>query len=103
MGRPHRVQRTRLKRAEVAKRLGISKSTVRRLEGVELFPLIDHQGIRYFDAGRVEELRHRVDGEHFVGLEPEQHQRAQALCVAAGTTLSAWVREQIETKLLADS
>lgn len=74
---------------------------MRRLEGVELFPLIDERGVRYFDPQRVEELADRVDGEDFVGLPPEKCRRARALCIEKGTTLSAWVREQIETKLLA--
>lgn len=74
---------------------------MRRLEGVELFPLIGERGVRYFDPGRVEELAERCDGEDFVGLNPEQHRKAKALCIALGTTLKAWVREQIETRLLA--
>lgn len=91
----------RLTRAQVAKRLGVSVSTVRNLEGRELFPAIDGRGIRYFDAGRVEEIAERMEGEGFVGLAPEEHRKAKALCAELGTTLSAWVREQIETKLLA--
>lgn len=77
------------------------KTTVRNLEGVELFPLIGERGIRYFDASRVEELANRCAGEDFVGLDPEKLLKAKALCCAMGTTLSAWVREQIETRLLA--
>ena len=77
------------------------KTTVRELEGVELFPLIGERGVRYFDPERVAELSARMRGEDFVGLAPDQLQRAKALCDAKGTTLSAWVREQIEKRLLA--
>lgn len=94
--------RTRLTRIEVARRLGVSKSWVRRLEGVELFPLIGPGGVRYFDAGRVDELAESLGVDGFVGLKPEEHRRAKALCIEAGTTLRAWVREKIETELLAD-
>lgn len=72
------------------------------MEGRQLFPVIDNRGVRYFDAGRVDELAERMNGESFVGLRPEDHRRAKALCASLGTTLTAWVREQIETKLLAE-
>lgn len=104
MGRPLTVRgyKPRLTRSEVADRLGVSKPTVRRLEGVHLFPFVGPDGVHYFDAGRVEELAERVRGESFVGLDPRQRLRAQAICSELGTTLSAWVREQIETRLLSD-
>lgn len=104
MGRPRsfRAFKARLTRAEVAERLGVSRYTVKRLEGVELFPLIDHDGTRWFDAGRVEELAMRCDSAECYGLEPNQRRRAQALCSELGMTLSAWVREQIEKRLLSD-
>ena len=41
-------------RAQVAKRLGKSVATVRRLEGVELFPTLDEDGTRHFDPAEVE-------------------------------------------------
>jgi len=71
------------------------------MEGVHLHPMIDARGVRYFDPGRVEEVAARREGGHVVTLElePEQHQRAKALCTAAGTTLPAWIREQIATLL----
>lgn len=94
--------RQRLTRAEAAKRLGVSKSTVRNLERRgELCPLIDARGVRYFDVGRVDALAERLSGESFAGLDHEQTKRAKALCLAAGTTLRAWVREKIEAELLA--
>lgn len=101
--RPRAVQPNprRLTRAQVAKRLGVCKSTVRNLEGRELFPFIGAGGVRYFDASRVEELAASLECGTFLGLDADQHRRAKALCIAAGTTLSAWVRERIETELLA--
>ena len=100
--RPRLVQAhlTRLTRSQVARRLGVCVSTVRNLEGVELFPFIGERGVRYFDRERVEELADRIDGEDFLGLPPEKSRRAKALCLEMGTTLTAWVREQIETRLL---
>jgi len=44
-------------RAEVAKRLGKSVATVRRLEGVVLFPHTRGNGDRLFDEEEVERLR----------------------------------------------
>lgn len=93
---------TRLTRAQVAERLGVCKTTVRELEGVELFPLVGERGVRYFDPQRVEELAARIKGEEFVGLDPDETQRAKALCIQMDTTLSAWVRDQIRKRLLAD-
>lgn len=102
---PRKVTRgqSRLTRAQVAERLGVCKSTVRNLEGVELFPLVGDRGVRYFDSSRVEELATRMNGEAWVYLEldPEKHMRARALCIEMGTNLSAWLREQIEKRLLA--
>lgn len=104
MGRPRSVlvQQARLTRAEVARRLGVSKRTVQRLEGIELHPFLADDGVHYFDAGRVEELAARTQGAEFVGLDPDQRRQAQARCTDMGTTLSAWVREQIEKRLLSD-
>jgi hypothetical protein len=49
------------KRAQVAKRLGKSVATVRRLEGIELFPTLDEDGTHQFDAAEVEALAARLD------------------------------------------
>jgi len=38
-----------LTRAHVAERLGLSISTVRRLEGTQLHPRIDKDDVRWFD------------------------------------------------------
>jgi DNA-binding transcriptional MerR regulator len=45
-----------LTRDDVAKRLGVSVSTVRRLEGSRLHPLITDKGVRRFKPGDVEQL-----------------------------------------------
>ena len=45
-----------LTRDDVAKRLGVSISTVRRLEGARLHPLIDDKSVRRFKASDVERL-----------------------------------------------
>lgn len=104
MARPRIVPGTRLTRGQVAKRLGVTRQTVANMEGRELHPLIDHNGVRWFAPERVEELAARIDGRNVltIELDAECYQRAKALCVCAGTTLSAWVRAQIEERLLAD-
>ena len=48
-----------LKRSHVAKRLGRSLATVRRLEGVELHPIIDGDGVHLFDEAEVDEVARR--------------------------------------------
>src|SRR5215211_3382521 len=45
-----------LTRDDVAKRLGVSISTVRRLEGTRLHPSIDDKSVRRFKASDVERL-----------------------------------------------
>lgn len=45
-----------LTRDDVAKRLGVSVSTVRRLEGTRIHPLVTDNGVRRFKAADVEEL-----------------------------------------------
>lgn len=47
---------TRLSRAQVADRLGISVSTVRRYEGSRLHPQISADGVHWFDSVEVAEL-----------------------------------------------
>ena len=46
----------RLTRGQVASRLGISVSTVRRLEGTRLHPTIDSEDVRWFDEKEVASL-----------------------------------------------
>lgn len=43
-------------RAAVAKRLGVSIATVRRMEGNELHPWTDDRGVHQFDAAEIEQL-----------------------------------------------
>jgi len=43
-------------RAQVARRLGKSIATVRRMEGSELHPSVDGRGINRFDPGEVERV-----------------------------------------------
>lgn len=43
-------------RSHVAKRLGVSIATVRRMEGRDLHPTLDQRGIRYFAVAEIETL-----------------------------------------------
>jgi hypothetical protein len=52
-----------LTRDDVAKRLDVSISTVRRLEGTRLHPLIDDKGVRRFEASDVERLAKELQAE----------------------------------------
>jgi len=50
------LKQASLTRDDVAKRLGVSVSTVRRLEGSRLHPLITDKGVRRFRPAEVEQL-----------------------------------------------
>jgi hypothetical protein len=50
-----------MRRAQVAKRIGKSVATVRRLEGTELFPTVDEDGTHRFDPAEVEAFAARLD------------------------------------------
>src|SRR3954464_14090818 len=63
------------KRAQVAKRLGKSVATVRRLEGVELFPTLDDDGTHQFDPAEIELLAAKMDR----GLHPHSPWRRAEL------------------------
>lgn len=52
-----------LTRDDVAKRLGVSISTVRRLEGTRLHPLIDDKSVRRLKASDVERLAKELEAE----------------------------------------
>src|SRR3569623_879430 len=52
-----------LTRDDVAKRLDISISTVRRLEGTRLHPAIDSKSVRRFKASDVERLARELEAE----------------------------------------
>jgi hypothetical protein len=49
-----------LTRSEVAKRLKKSRATVRRLEGVELFPRVDASGVHRFNSNEVDAVARRL-------------------------------------------
>ena len=50
-----------MRRAQVAKRIGKSVATVRRLEGMGLFPTVDEDGTHRFDPAEVEAFAARMD------------------------------------------
>lgn len=62
-----------LTRAGVAKRLGKSIATVRRIEGVELHPTSDERGVHHFDPDEVDAVATgeitRVRGHRMRGFE----------------------------------
>jgi hypothetical protein len=60
-----------LTRSEVAKRLGKSIATVRRMEGRELQPQIDGDGVHLFDPAEVEDVA-RARRANARSLEPSQ-------------------------------
>src|SRR5450432_2893768 len=43
-----------LTRRQVARRLGLSLSTVRRMEGVQLKPIVGERGVRYFEETEIQ-------------------------------------------------
>jgi hypothetical protein len=49
-----------LTRGQVARRLGLSLSTVRRMEGVQLKPIVGQRGIRYFEETEIQAVFVRV-------------------------------------------
>jgi hypothetical protein len=53
-----------LTRTQVARRLGKSVATVRRLEGCVLFPSLDWRGVHRFDDWEVEQLRENPERAH---------------------------------------
>jgi hypothetical protein len=58
---------------QVARRLGKSVATVRRLEGAQLHPYVDASGVHRFDVREVERLARRLNirGAH-VDVVPER-------------------------------
>jgi len=62
-----------LTRGQVARRLGLSLSTVRRMEGVQLRPIVGERGVRYFEETEIQAVFVRVrrtrmpDDEHADG------------------------------------
>jgi hypothetical protein len=85
-----------LTRDDVAKRLGVSVSTVRRLEGTKLHPLIDDSGVRRFKASDVERYANELEAE-----ERTPRNAAQAVVRAAQLSkgeIAALVFERLEQR-----
>ena len=53
-----------LKRAEAARRLGVSTSSVRRMEGTDLQPIVGPDGVRYFAEEQIEAVYVRIRRTH---------------------------------------
>ncbi len=58
-----------LTRSAVAKRLGKSIATVRRMEGVELHPVRDERGVNLFDPAEVEQV---AQAQRWGGARPHR-------------------------------
>jgi len=85
-----------LTRDDVAKRLDVSISTVRRLEGTRLHPLIDDKGVRRFKASDVERL-----AKELVAEQSSPRNAQQAVMRAAEMPkgeLAALVFERLEQR-----
>ena len=85
-----------LTRDDVAKRLDVSISTVRRLEGTRLHPLIDDKSVRRFKASDVERLAKELEAEQ---RSPRNAQQAvvRAAEISKGE-LAALVFERLEQR-----
>jgi DNA-binding transcriptional MerR regulator len=85
-----------LTRDDVAKRLGVSISTVRRLEGTRLHPSIDGNSVRRFKASDVERLAKELEAEQ---RSPRNAQQAvvRAAEMSKGE-LAALVFEKLEQR-----
>jgi DNA-binding transcriptional MerR regulator len=85
-----------LTRDDVAKRLGVSISTVRRLEGARLHPVIDDKSVRRFKATDVERLAKELEAEQ---RSPRNAQQAvvRAAEMSKGE-LAALVFERLEQR-----
>lgn len=96
---PKTASAKRLTRAEVAARLGVSISTVRRYEGSRLHPDVDEDDVRWFDAKAVMDLAAELAND------PRREQRRNANATAAsvepqreGGELAALVFERLEQR-----
>ena len=85
-----------LTRDDVAKRLGVSVSTVRRLEGARLHPLIDDKSVRRFKASDVERLAKELEAEQ---RSPRNAQQAMVrVAEMSKGELAALVFERLEQR-----
>lgn len=90
------LKQAALTRDDVAKRLDVSISTVRRFEGTRLHPLIDGKGVRRFKASDVERCAREMEAEQ---RSPRNAQRAvvRAAEMPKGE-LAALVFERLEQR-----
>jgi DNA-binding transcriptional MerR regulator len=85
-----------LTRDDVAKRLGVSISTVRRFEGTRLHPVIDTKSVRRFKASDVERLAKELNAEQ---RSPRNAQQAVARAAEMSKgELAALVFERLEQR-----
>ncbi len=70
-----------LTRRQVARRLGLSLSTVRRMEGAQLHPIVNERGVRYFEATEIQAVFIRVRRSR----KPESENADGTLAAAAFT------------------
>ena len=70
-----------LTRGQVARRLGLSLSTVRRMEGVQLKPIVGERGVRYFEETEIQTVLVRVRRTRM----PDDERAGGALAAAAFT------------------
>jgi hypothetical protein len=70
-----------LTRGQVARRLGLSLSTVRRMEGVQLKPIVGERGVRYFEETEIQAVFVRVRRTRM----PDDERADGALTAAAFT------------------
>jgi hypothetical protein len=85
-----------LTRDDVATRLGVSISTVRRLEGTRLHPVIDDKNVRRFKASDVERLAKELESEQR-SPRNAQHAVVHAAEISKGE-LAALVFERLEQR-----
>jgi hypothetical protein len=71
-----------LTRGQVARRLGLSLSSVRRMEGVQLKPIVGERGVRYFEETEIQTVLVRVRRTRVPGDE-----RADGTLAAAAFAL----------------
>ena len=71
-----------LTRGQVARRLGLSLSTVRRMEGVQLKPIVGERGVRYFEETEIQAVFVRVRR-----MRMPDDERADGTLAAAAFTL----------------
>ena len=82
----------RLTRAQVASRLGVSVSTVRRFEGVRLHPTLGDNDVRWFDEKEVAALAAELANE------PRAHGDSRAQTTHSPGELAALVFERFEQR-----